>query len=71
MQKICSDLHMETEDSRLWFQNAVCFWGAQACSELISVPMWFPGSDSAQLQREVLRDQVVIMKHDDDVHFKL
>ena len=28
------------------------------------------GSNSAQLQREVLCDQVIVMKHDDDVDFK-
>lgn len=28
-------------------------------------------SDSAELQREVLRDQMIVVKHDDDVDFKL
>lgn len=30
-----------------------------------------PGSDSAQLQREVLCDQMIIMEHNDNVDFKL
>lgn len=28
-------------------------------------------SESGELQREVLRDQMIVVKHDDDVDFKL
>lgn len=43
----------------------------KACSELISELMWPQGSDSAQLQRKVLCDQMIVVKHDDNVDFKL